>query len=276
MVQTQAKVLYQNVLRTSLTSGGLVFAPDAGVDDNPAGFPPQNLTDWRDFSLYRVSGTGTGGDISGTFGAAVSVNSVGIYARVPQGVGESFSVTISVTISAVPNVLGVFAFGDTGTASDMNPLRMLSFTQKDIADTDSVEVTIIRTAGLVCDIRQIAIGLELEFPRGQHVGMTPTVNQGGIIRKNIISVNGSIIASNVRRVEKRDTIDLDYLEPDWVRTTWNAFSVHATRYPFFRKWNPTQYPLEVDWCAAEGIELPTNAHRKGKMAVSMPLYCLAR
>ncbi|GAG23597.1 unnamed protein product, partial [marine sediment metagenome] len=124
------------------------------------------------------------------------------------------------------------------------------------------------------EIKQIFVGPKMEMERGQYVGVNPQTLTQGIIQTNNISENGSILGTNIKRVDVKSSIDLTYLTEAWVRSTWEAFAVHASKgRSFFYQWNPDEYPLEVVFCVASKINAPKNISPTPLMSVSMPLVC---
>jgi hypothetical protein len=106
---------------------------------------------------------------------------------------------------------------------------------------------------------------------GQWADITPPTLYSGVVLSNVIAENGSILGRNVRRAEKKGELSLDYLDPTWVRTSWDAFAIHAARYPFFYRWDPVGHPAEVAFAAAESIQAPRNSSPPPYMSVSMPM-----
>lgn len=271
MAENKSKVLYDNLLRNPAAFGTLSRNAGSSNCDIVSGFPIENMLDWRDFSFCKADDTGTTLVLEAVATAdALSATAVCIYAVDLNTDDFTVEIEHEANIGGAVTSLHTFTFTTGGPNiqwADIGQLWALD---------DIVRITITKTAAQEIGLRQIAIGNHLEFMRGQYVGMVPSVNEGGVVRRNVISVNGSIIASNVKRLEKKDTIDIDRLEPVWVRSTLNPFIKHCVRFPFFRQWAPVDYPNEIDWCAAEKIESPTNAHTEGKMAWMCPLHCLTR
>jgi hypothetical protein len=92
--------------------------------------------------------------------------------------------------------------------------------------------------------------------------------------ENVISVNGSILGRNLRRIVKSGNIELNYLTQSWVRSYWNPLAIHASTLAFFWRWNPVSYPKEIGFCVADKIEAPQNSSPPPYMSVSMPLLYL--
>jgi hypothetical protein len=130
------------------------------------------------------------------------------------------------------------------------------------------------TPGATIDIRQVAIGPYLQFPIGQWVGVNPPKLYQGVILQNISSMNGSILGRNIKRIEKTGKLDLNLLDPAWVRSYWDAFSIHASIKAFFWRWDPVGHSQEIAFAVATEINAPVNDSPAPRMKVSMPIRFL--
>lgn len=250
-----AEVLYDNALRDDdITYSGAVTL----------GFEPENAVDWRDFSLFRPA-VGTS-----TFDVIVPANHTIDTAYLWPLINSGASIT-SVAIqyeSAPATFTTLYTFTPT-----TNSILSGKFGAVTVLAGRKVRVVFTGVVGDF-DIRQVTVGRRLQFPIGQWVGVAPPSLVSGVVMENVISVNGSVIARNVRRTEKKAMINLNYLEQSWVRNTWDPFAQHATRYAFWYSWNPVGYPAELAFAVAEEISAPTNSTPVPRMAVEMPLRVL--
>jgi hypothetical protein len=242
-----AQILYDNVLRAS----GATVAYDGTVVD---GFEPVNAYDWRDFSLFRPQATKV---LQTDLVAASLVNSVCVWWNAAGSntvLVEGWNGAAWVALVTVSQSAGTMQWVD---------FAGVSFTKYRF------------TFDGANDIRQITLGARFQFPMGQWQGIAPPQLLHGVVVENIISVNGSIIGRNIRRVVKEGLISLNYLDPAWVRSSWNNFAIHASRYAFWWRWDPVSHPTEIGFTVADKIEAPKNSNPPGKMEVSMPLLYLA-
>lgn len=237
----KAQVLYANLLR----SGAVTYSATT-----VSGFEPVNAYDWRDFTLFRPQAAA---ELTITFGSAQTANTLVIW--------WSGSGTDVVSLHYWNGTEWVSA----GTvAQSGGPMVWLDIT--------SASSTIWRlTFSGSQDIRQIALGLKLQFPIGQWAEVNPPTLYQGVVVQNLISVNGSIIGRNIKRLEKSGKLNLSLLLPDWVRTYWDAFAIHASKKAFFHRWDPVGHPQEIAFAVAESISAPTNDRPPPRMKVEMPL-----
>jgi len=124
--------------------------------------------------------------------------------------------------------------------------------------------------GPALDIRQVAVGPWLVPQIGQRDGLNPPTLNQGVVRTVSIAENGSILGSQVRRLDRKSAIDLEYLSEDWVRNSWEPFSIHMNRYACFYSWDWQGHPDEITFAAAAKIDGPKN-QSASFMRVSMPL-----
>lgn len=231
-IMTQAQVLYDNRYRDT----GAVVTYDGTL---LVGFDAINAYDWRDFSLFSQS---AGSHLTVQLTAPAIIDSIVLWrvagAAATATVQTSPDGTTWTTIAAVP-------LGTAGLAiwTDVPQVPALWYRVL-------VDVTVIW--------RQITLGQRLQFPMGQWKDINPPTLTQGVVVENQISVNGSIIGRNLRRFEKSGQISLDYLKPEWVRSSWEAFVTWAIRYPFWQRWNPVEYPQDVAFAAADSITAPKN------------------
>lgn len=256
MTMNLSDVLFDNVLRRSAAwsySGAVT-----------AGFEPQNAWDWRDFSIFKPAAGTT--SLSHLLYGGTQYDTIVVWC--------TFVGTATCSSIAVQDQYGNTLASLTPTpASPLVTVRFAMQTVSGGGNVTFVPIGVSHGTGYF-GIRQMTIGPRLTFPIGQWNDVNPlTLNQGQVM-ENVISMNGSIIARNVRRVEKKTSIELTHLTPTWIRTYWEQLSLHATRYAFWYWWNPTTYPNDTAMCAAEEIVAPTNMMPPPFMKVSMPVRAL--
>ena len=122
-------------------------------------------------------------------------------------------------------------------------------------------------------VRQLVAGQRLSLQMGQYAGISPPRLLSGIVQSNTIAQNGSILGRNVRRLERNNSIDLQYLTESWIRDNWDPFARHASRFAFIYQWNHNDYPDEVAFATGE-VQPPVNSMPPGHMSVTMPMKIL--
>jgi hypothetical protein len=253
-----SKVLYNN----ALTSGGTTVAYSGTETD---GFNKENLTDYKDFSLFQPeSNANTSLDF--VMGSDRSINKWGFFIK---KTGNSGTFTMTLSYESSPST---FTTLDTITGSD-GKLEMQGFSSVTVLAGRTLRIAFNLGAGPFY-IRQMIVGTVIDMERGQYAGVNPQTLTQGIIQSNNISENGAILGTNVKRVDVKSQIDLQYCTESWVRSTWEAFALHASKgRGFFYQWNPTDYPEETVYCVASKINPPKNTTPTPLMSVSMPIIC---
>lgn len=238
---TFGEVLYSNVFFDNLST--LSYN---GTE--VSGFGSTNAVDWRDFSIFTAQAT------------------------------KVLSVTIPTLVNADSFIVWPVGDGVTGTVILKNnsgttiSTATIDGTGKMVWNNISATLpagTVSLTFSAAFNIRLVAVGGKLIFPMGQWADVNPPLFTQGLIGENLISVNGSIIARNIRRTEKTGKIMLDHLTQTWVRIYWEPFQAHAARYAFFHRWNPATYPNDIAFSVAGDIIPPKNT-RAQFMSVEMP------
>lgn len=254
----KAIVLYSNVMRVT---GNTTSYSGTEV----TGFEVENTYDWRDFSLFR-SDTGTN-TVDTVLAADTTIDCGAVWT-----VNRELAGTILLQLETSPSVFTTLATFTLSAVAET--LLLTSFTSVVGLAGRKVRWSIAAGAASL-DVRQLCVGVKLENPIGQYVGHKPINLFQGIVTTNIISVNGSIIGRNYRRLTRRDSIEWSPLDPGWLRTYWEPFTKHASRNAFFFQWAPATYPTEVVFASAESIDPPENISPPPKMKVSMPIVGIA-
>jgi hypothetical protein len=259
--QTLGRVLYDNKLRRSdsvITFSGTVTP----------GQLPRNAYDWRDFSIFQVTGSEIVA-LDAKWDEEVTFNTWGFYAEKYSPLGATVKLQVETAAGS-----GLYTDVDEVTVNHETFLFMRAVDTQTVAPGVQTRVEIDNGADIM-HVRQIVYGTRLDFPIGQHQGIKPPTLVYGIAIDNNIAVNGSILGRGFRRMERKTDIVLEYLEPSWVRTYWEPFSKHMVRFGCFYSWDPSGYPTEVVFAVAPNINPPENAHNNGRMSVSMPLHCIS-
>jgi hypothetical protein len=249
-----AQVLWDSLMyryRASLAYSGT--APD--------GFAAINAVDWRDFSIFTTSAGVTYLKVQCL--AAEQIDTAVAWAP-SGGVGAS-TLTLEWSADDVTyTTIGVIPVATDGT------ITWYDFTSVTVPLNGWIRFAF--TA--VSSWRLLSVGKRLLFPIGQWSGLNPLTLYQGIVRENVIAVNGSILGSNMRRTQKQATISLQYLDPAWVRATWNPFAIHAGKRPFWYRWDPIGHPTEIAFASASDINAPTNDRPPPKMKVDLPIVAI--
>ncbi len=211
-----------------------------------SGFDPLNAVDWRDFSLFRpAAGSST---LDFTVAADTALNSA--VAWLAPAAGASGTITIQYESS--PST-----FTTLCTLAVNSLIQWFDFAQVTVLATRKIRINFAGVSGNL-DVRQISVGDKLTFPIGQWSDVAPPLLIQGVVIENLISVNGSIIGRNQRRMEKNGKLSLEYLDPAWVRSYWDAFVRSAVFHAFWWRWDPVGHPSEVALTVASTINAPTN------------------
>jgi len=245
------KFLWNNVLKgvTPTFSGTTI-----------SGKGPANATDWFDWSYF----TADAGDLDYTMATATDIDAVSLYTR-----SHTTSSTITLKYES-----GVSSFTTLATyTATSGKLDLTEFSGVTVSSGRRIRVSF--TGGDV-DVRQIVVGEVLESEQGQYDDMTYPTLTGGVKTSNLVSVNGSIIGRSIKRLERKGSLNLEYLSASWYRTNWEPFAQHASRYPFIYQPNPSGQPTEVSFASVEGgVPSPSNMAGMGdRMKIKYKLHML--
>lgn len=258
MAQTIGRVLYDNVMRQA----GAVITYSGTETTN---FEVANSYDWRDFSQFRPSDGLTTVDI--TVAAEVTIDHAFMYLDT-NSTGATLKLQVETGV-------GTGVYTDLATFDPVNnKVEMHDFTPTVVAVGVNIRWEIEDGADGF-DISQLVVSEALLFSIGQHVGVRPNGLTGGNIQvNNVISVNGSVIGRSIKRIDKSNQIDLEYLDRSWLDTEWGPFAQHAIKNAFVYSWDHVNHPQDVSFSVAEQIRAPENMSPVPKMKVSMPLRSL--
>jgi len=258
------QICYDNLLRSAssvVVAGG-----------EQTGFEAIYAYDWRDFTTYRPAASSTGtytSTITATITKTCIVSAIVIW--IESGAASTSRVTVEA--EATPGGGYVYSTSFTGPGK--------GWTNGPVTPDSNVVSGWSVQAGCAVrvkfdgfngssGVRQVTVGPSFCTETGQWGGVMPPSLNGGFVTETVISMNGSLLARNVRRVEKSMTINLNKLSQAWIRNTWEPFTSQAIRYPFWYRWNPITYPTDIAFAAADDINLPKN-DVNALMSVAMPI-----
>lgn len=232
------------------------------VSNEDADFPEENGRDWFDYSLVAIGAGIQTVDI--TLASAADCDCAAWY----------FATGASGTVDIQINTGGGFG-ASLGQKVITDVPQLMRFANQALTAGMQIRFTINNTSGAVCYLRQYCAGACMLAEQGQRGGLNPPVLNQGLMVKNSISVNGSMLGRDVRQLDRRSSIALEYLTEGWVRTYWEDFTGEAIRHAFFYAWDPDFHPDEVVMSAADSINAPVNMDSPNtRMAVTMPIRSL--
>jgi hypothetical protein len=198
----------------------------------PVGFEHANAFDWRDFTMYRPAASTVTYLTSNPITFNKYIDSVAGWFVGGDGTSQ---IELEYETGIGTNVWVAF-IGALGP-----PTSVSSQLWSDISNPTTVTAGRrlrwkISTGPSAPDIRILTCGPKMTGETGQWESVQAPSLTFGVVEENVIAVNGSIIARNVRRYEKQGSITLTLLTPEWVRATWEPFIRHAVRYPFWYRW----------------------------------------
>lgn len=229
------------------------------------GFEKENAVDWRDYTSFRVSVGGS--EFDATLAADGDVDTFSWYIKKPEN-----DYTFKLQYESAPAVFTDLATVDTS----IDPvIGMKTFPEVTVLAGRILRVEFIGLATEE-DVRQLAAGIRLNAPIGQHQGVRPPNLRGDFVQSNMISVGGSFIGRDKVRQQITGTLELEFLQPQtFVRDQWLTLMEHAERFAFFYAWDLDDFPKEVVYAWAQGTPRPLNTGPNDKMSVSLPWGALA-
>jgi hypothetical protein len=252
------RVLYDNILKST----GVTVAY-GGTETS--GFNKESAYDYKDFSTFQPQVNATT-NLEFTMGATQQVNCWGFFA---ERTGNSGTFTAILYYESSP---ASYTTLDTITSAD-GKLVMNNFSQVAVLTGRVLGVQFVCGTGPF-RVRQVMAGIETNMEQGHYVGVSPPTLSQGIVQTNNLSENGSILGSNVKRIDVKNKLSLKHVTETWVRDDWNPFAIHASKgRGFFYKWNPVEYDEEVVYCVASKVDAPKNISPTPLMSVGMDLIC---
>lgn len=244
MGMTFGQVLYDQKIVSVVGYNGFTPLP---------GFVFENALDWFDYSMARILGAGRSVDVTG----ADTFDTVACIYSCPFGITLELGGT---SLAALP-------------PSNFWSIAWIEIPEQSFG-FQAVNLRVINNGG-PCLIRQLTVGNRMEFPIGQHAGVSPPTLGGSISVTNSIAINGAILGRSVRRKERSYRINVEPVTPEWVRSQWVSFTRHAERRAFFFRWSGDLYPSEVVFATADEVPPPRNITPTPRMSVQMPISCQA-
>jgi len=241
------KFLWDNILRgiTPTFSGTTI-----------TGKEPSNATDWRDFSYFSADS----GNLDYVISLDTSIDSVCFYVANFTGTGSE---TIVLQYESSPSTFT--------TLATLNPsggkLSLIEFTQVTVLAGRKIRFVVTVGTGTLL-IRQLVVGAIMQAEQGQYKDVIDPILTQGVKITNTISTNGSLIGRSIKRLERSGNIKIQNLSASWVRTTWEPFVKHASRYPFIYAWNTRDYPNSISFSFASRIMPAQNNGKGDRMDVS--------
>jgi hypothetical protein len=258
------EILYSNQMRS--TDAHLEYQ---GTTEDPK-YPLVNAIDWKDWTLFRVKEGTTDILFYLTAHTYMNIDSFGWFVKTLGDSDTGFSIRVYRQTSP-----GVFSPLINAIDPLVSPLGLVTFPQVTVPGDTPHLIRFIVPAGKSLYVRQVALGLVLNPPIGQQVGIAPPSLQQSWKLSNSMSVNGSLISRSLVRLVKEYNIDLEYLTPAFVNDLWKPFCTHALKYPFFFRWSPTNYPLDCMFAAANSVPAP-EYQKPHLMRAKMPIMGLTQ
>ena len=261
MAEVFPNLWYKNALM------GAPYTLNGGITE-ASGFEWANVSDWRDFTEFKWAPVSMS-YIEMTLATTQSVSAFILWASVCN----HSLYTLSAELGSPGG--GFTDLADIHTGSTL-PVPV-TFAAVSVPSGNKIRITRVLIGGepdINHFFRLAFAGSGMVPERGMFNGVQPPTLSGSIVSDTVISVNGSIIGRNTRRVDRQMRLDFSPVSAAWVRNNWEPFVSHMQKYGCFYQWNPVTYPLECAFGGAESIVPPENSNLKGFMKVSMPMRLL--
>jgi hypothetical protein len=227
-----------------------------------SGFEGSNAYNWDTASYWKPSATGTH-YLTATFSSAVTADYFAIYAHNLNTYNASVKLQYSTDGSSWSDATSAQA------PSTSRPI-LVSFTAI-LAAWWRIELV---TSSGPAQIGVAAFGEALVFPCGMKVGFQPpTLSREGKYM-NSKSEGGQFLGRSLLRNGAKTKIDLDLLDPLWVRNNWEPFIRHAEIKPFIFSWDYENHPNEAAFCFTSGKIPPARYSEPNFMSISLPVDAL--
>lgn len=223
----------------------------------------EELTDWRDYTIADKGNQNTDYTVS----ADRTIDGWAFYAAATVAEQTGATLTLYYESSA-----GVFTQLDQ-VVGVWGKIRMREFSSVTVLSGRRIRITTSGIGGTL-PFRQFAVGQVLEAEQGQYMDAINPDFTYGYRATNTISQNGSIIARDIKRVEKTGKLNIQYLTEAWFRANWEPLAKHAVKYPFFYQPNPRDYPNEVAFASASKMSVPKRSGLESRLDVSWDLKVL--
>lgn len=222
-----------------------------------ASYPVENAYDWLTSDWFRPAAGGTV-TIDLTLPAPASADYFAFYGQ------DLWSLSGTIKLQRWNGAAYVDCFAAIAPVS--NAPVMTFFTS---ASSDKWRVVI--ACASVFNIAAISFGPALELQHGMYLNWTPPLFGRETDLVNTISDGGAFLGRSVISRGIRTSLELQYAEEAWMRSTWLPFVKHAEQKPFFFAHNVVRYPEEVAFCWVEDRLTPAGNTHYGYMGASIPI-----
>ena len=82
-------------------------------------------------------------------------------------------------------------------------------------------------------IREVVAGEVVQPELGQYSGLVFPTFQGGNKTGNPRQINASMMPSRIKRTDRMNSLDIQYMTRSFFDDTWRPFAKHAARFPFY-------------------------------------------
>lgn len=116
-------------------------------------------------------------------------------------------------------------------------------------------------------IREVIVGKVVQPELGQYSGIIFPTFQGGNKIGNPRQVNASMMPSRIKRADRMNTLDIQYMTRSFFDNTWKPFASHAVRFPFYYDAGDGRGSL----CFAEQMNPPQHSGVEDRLDISWKL-----
>jgi hypothetical protein len=116
-------------------------------------------------------------------------------------------------------------------------------------------------------IREVVVGKVVQPELGQYSGLIFPTFQGGNKIGNPRQVNASMMPSRIKRADRMNTLDIQYMTRSFFDNTWKPFASHAVRFPFYYDAGDGRGSL----CFAEQMNPPQHSGVEDRLDISWKL-----
>jgi len=238
-------VAWRNILKDSTITSGASFQ---------AGFPVQAILTYPTWEGARpTTGSIAAWSVVFDFGAAVDFNYVA-FSSVETVSTPTFSVLAT-------NDLGSFPYNTiiATTAVDQSNMVLVS--------KQTFRYMVVQFAN-VAFVGNIMAGMATRLERTIYVGHSPsTLNRETTITGDT-SESGQYLGRVVRSQQYRTALDLQNIDPEFMREELDPFFHAAREQPFYWAWRPKDYDEELIYGWMDGDPQVTNQRANGMMQAS--------
>ena len=131
--------------------------------------------------------------------------------------------------------------------------------------TAATTLTVLITGSV--KIREVVVGKVVQPELGQYSGLIFPTFQGGNKIGNPRQVNASMMPSRIKRADRMNTLDIQYMTRSFFDNTWKPFASHAVRFPFYYDAGDGRGSL----CFAEQMNPPQHSGVEDRLDISWKL-----